>query len=36
MVIWLARTLCGIDYEVRGLENLPEQPGIILAKHQSA
>jgi 1-acyl-sn-glycerol-3-phosphate acyltransferase len=36
MVIWLARTLCGIDYEVRGLEHLPKQPGIILAKHQSA
>ena len=36
MVIWLARALCGIRYEVRGLEHLPEQPGIILAKHQSA
>jgi 1-acyl-sn-glycerol-3-phosphate acyltransferase len=36
MVIWLARTLCGIDYEVLGLERLPRQPGIILAKHQSA
>lgn len=36
MVIWLARALCGIDYEVRGLEHLPRQPGIILAKHQSA
>ena len=36
MVIWLARALCGIRYEVRGLENLPAQPGIILAKHQSA
>jgi 1-acyl-sn-glycerol-3-phosphate acyltransferase len=36
MVIWLARTLCGIDYEVHGLDNLPKQPGIILAKHQSA
>ena len=36
MVIWLARALCGIDYEVRGLQNLPKQPAIILAKHQSA
>ena len=35
-VIWLARSICGIDYEVRGLEHLPRQPGIILAKHQSA
>jgi 1-acyl-sn-glycerol-3-phosphate acyltransferase len=36
MVVWLARALCGIDYEVRGLQNLPKQPAIILAKHQSA
>lgn len=36
MVVWLARVLCGIDYEVRGLQNLPKQPAIILAKHQSA
>jgi 1-acyl-sn-glycerol-3-phosphate acyltransferase len=36
MVIWLARWLCGVDYEVRGLEHLPGRPGIILAKHQSA
>jgi 1-acyl-sn-glycerol-3-phosphate acyltransferase len=36
MVIWLARELCGIEYEVRGLERLPSQPGIILSKHQSA
>jgi len=36
VVIWLARTICGIDYEVRGLEHLPSRPGIILAKHQSA
>ncbi len=36
LVVWLARTLCGIDYEVQGLQNLPKQPAIILAKHQSA
>ena len=36
MLVEHARTLCGIDYEVRGLEHLPRQPGIILAKHQSA
>jgi 1-acyl-sn-glycerol-3-phosphate acyltransferase len=36
MVVWLARALCGIHYEVRGLSNLPKQPAIILAKHQSA
>lgn len=36
MVIRLARILCGIDWEVRGLENLPARPGILLSKHQSA
>ncbi len=32
----LLKALCRIDYEVRGLENLPEGPCIIAAKHQSA
>ena len=36
MVIWMARVVCGIEYEVRGLENLPARPSIVLAKHQSA
>ena len=36
MVIWLARRVLGIHYEIRGTENLPTQPAIILAKHQSA
>ena len=35
-VIWLARWVLGIRYVVRGAENLPRQPAIILAKHQSA
>jgi len=35
-VIWLARWVLGIRYVVRGAENLPQQPAIILAKHQSA
>lgn len=35
-VIWLARRVCGIRYQVRGLENLPAAPAIIMAKHQSA
>jgi 1-acyl-sn-glycerol-3-phosphate acyltransferase len=30
-----ARWICGIRYEVRGLENLPEGPVLIAAKHQS-
>ena len=36
IVIWLARWVLGIRYVVEGLENLPKQPSIILAKHQSA
>jgi 1-acyl-sn-glycerol-3-phosphate acyltransferase len=36
IVVWLARALCGIRYEVRGLENLPSRPSIVLSKHQSA
>jgi len=36
IVIWLARWVLGIRYVVEGRENLPGQPAIILAKHQSA
>lgn len=35
-VIWLARWVLGIRYVMQGTENLPKQPAIILAKHQSA
>ncbi len=31
-----ARLLCGIRWEVRGWENLPDGPAILLSKHQSA
>jgi 1-acyl-sn-glycerol-3-phosphate acyltransferase len=36
MVIWLARVICGIRYELRGMEHLPDRPSIVLSKHQSA
>jgi len=36
IVIWLARVVLGIRYVVRGRENLPAQPAVVLAKHQSA
>jgi 1-acyl-sn-glycerol-3-phosphate acyltransferase len=36
IVVWLARAICGIRYEVKGLERLPRQPCIVLGKHQSA
>ncbi len=35
-IVWLARWLCGIRYQVIGQENLPQQPSIVMAKHQSA
>lgn len=36
MVIWLARVIVGIRYEVQGLENLPREACVVLSKHQSA
>jgi 1-acyl-sn-glycerol-3-phosphate acyltransferase len=33
--VWLAKVIVGIRYEVKGLENIPEQPCVILANHQS-
>jgi len=35
-VIWLARWVCGIRWQVEGMEHLPARPAVILAKHQSA
>jgi 1-acyl-sn-glycerol-3-phosphate acyltransferase len=35
-VIWAAKVCCGIRYQVKGLENLPDGPAILLSKHQSA
>ncbi len=35
-VFVLLKVLCRIDYEIRGLENLPRGPFIVASKHQSA
>lgn len=35
-MLWLLRVLCGIRMEVRGAENIPRQPCVVLCKHQSA
>ncbi len=35
-VMWASRVICGIRYRVIGAENIPDEPCIILAKHQSA
>ena len=36
IVVRLARMICGIRYEIKGLENMPDRPVIVMAKHQSA
>jgi 1-acyl-sn-glycerol-3-phosphate acyltransferase len=36
IVVRLARVICGIRYEIKGLENMPDRPVIVMAKHQSA
>ena len=34
--LWVLEKLCGIKYEIRGLENLPKENGFVVAcKHQS-
>lgn len=33
--IWGLRFLCGVKWEVRGQENIPEQACLIVSKHQS-
>jgi 1-acyl-sn-glycerol-3-phosphate acyltransferase len=34
--LWLAEKICGITYEVRGVENITYRPVIYASKHQSA
>jgi 1-acyl-sn-glycerol-3-phosphate acyltransferase len=36
VALFLTRSLLGIEYEVRGRENIPRAPCVILSKHQSA
>ncbi len=33
--IWLAKSMCGLKYNVSGLEKLPSEPSIVLSNHQS-
>ncbi len=35
-MMWLLRVICGIRMEVRGAENIPQEPCIVMCKHQSA
>ncbi|QJD29718.1 lysophospholipid acyltransferase family protein [Methylococcus geothermalis] len=34
--LWMLKTVCRLDFQVQGRENIPAQPGVILCKHQSA
>jgi len=36
LAIWGAKVICGIRWQTRGTENLPDGQAIILSKHQSA
>jgi 1-acyl-sn-glycerol-3-phosphate acyltransferase len=36
MMLPILRVVCGIRHQVKGVENLPKQPCVILCKHQSA
>ena len=33
--LWVLERVCGIRCEVRGLENIPSQAGVVMSKHQS-
>ncbi len=35
-IVRLAKYVCGINYQIRGMENLPKTASIIMSKHQSA
>ena len=36
MMLPILRVVCGIHHQVKGLENLPKRPCVVLCKHQSA
>ena len=36
LVIWLAKFILGIQWQIEGREHLPARPAVILSKHQSA
>ncbi len=33
--VWLCARICGLDYRVEGLENLPGRPSVVMASHRS-
>ncbi|QKT05007.1 1-acyl-sn-glycerol-3-phosphate acyltransferase [Ectothiorhodospiraceae bacterium 2226] len=34
--LWWLRVTCGVNFRVQGMEHLPQEPAVVLAKHQSA
>ena len=36
LVVWGAKHICGIRWEMKGAEHLPDGPCVLLSKHQSA
>lgn len=34
--LWLLKICCGVRHELIGAENIPDQPFVVMAKHQSA
>lgn len=36
LAVWGARMICGVRWQMKGAENLPDGPAVILSKHQSA
>ncbi|WP_020407609.1 lysophospholipid acyltransferase family protein [Hahella ganghwensis] len=34
--IWWAKVICGLKYEIEGIENIPEQACVVVSNHQSA
>ncbi|MES0371543.1 MAG: lysophospholipid acyltransferase family protein [Mariprofundaceae bacterium] len=35
-MLWLAHIICGIRVEIEGQEHFPDEPCVVMAKHQSA
>jgi 1-acyl-sn-glycerol-3-phosphate acyltransferase len=33
--VWLGKVICGLETRVEGLENLPDDPSVIMIKHTS-
>lgn len=36
LAVWGAKVICGVRWQIKGLENLPDGQAIVLSKHQSA